>query len=218
MQADPPTTSDKNTEEEQVQRLLRAAVKLNTWLLAGVFGGVFGLSLFLLTYLSLYRGLPDTGQILNLLGVFLPGYEVSHAGAWIGLFWGGAIGAFIAIMFYRVYARGIAAQIRLIYTPNTKVEQLDDAILYFDGKSLGFALGAILSGGLIVTTNWLVFRGTADESVHAMLLVNYLPGYSVSFQGSVIGAVELFGLAFVLGLLFDKIYNRVASIRAVKSK
>jgi hypothetical protein len=218
MSADLPTSTDENNEYELNKALLKAVVKLNTWLLAGVFGCVFGLSLFFLTYLSLYRGLPSPGHYLNLLGVFLPGYEVSHLGAWIGLFWGAVIGAFLAAMFYRVYARGLNAQIQRLCNPETKKDQPTGATLYVDGKSLGFALGAVIAGGLMVTTNWLVFRGTADESVHAMLLVNYLPGYSVSFKGSVIGALELFVLAFLLSLLFSWIYNAVASSRAGKSR
>jgi hypothetical protein len=217
MPADIPTTSEDNSENELNRALLRAVVKLNTRLLAGVFGCVFGLALFLLTYLSLFRGLPHTGQYLNLLGVFLPGYEVSHAGAWIGLFWGAVIGAFLAAMFYRIYARGVTAQIQLICNPETKVDRLLGATLYFEGKSLGIALGAIIAVGLIVTTNWLVLKGTADESVHAMLLVNYLPGYSISLAGSIVGAVELFAVTFLLSLLFSWIYNRVASSRVAES-
>jgi hypothetical protein len=209
-----PISSEENTEDGINRELLRAAVNLNTWLLAVVFGGVFGISLFLMTLLSLYRGLPSPGHYLNLLGVFFPGYSVSHTGAWIGLFWGALMGAFLAALFYRVYARDMPAQIRRICNPETKTDLLKDATLYFDGKSLGFALGAIVASGLIVSTNWLVFRGTADTSVHAKLLVNYLPGYSISLKGSLIGALELFTLAFLLSLLFSWIYNRVAASRA----
>ncbi|HYQ73013.1 MAG TPA: hypothetical protein VET88_13930, partial [Gammaproteobacteria bacterium] len=83
---------------------------MNTWLLAGVFACVGGLAIFFATFLSLYRGLPDPGHYLNLLGVFMPGYVVSHTGAWIGLFWGAVIGALLAVMFYRIYARSIESQ------------------------------------------------------------------------------------------------------------
>jgi hypothetical protein len=218
MSADPPVTSKEISEDELNRTLLRAAVKLNTRLLAGMFGCVFGLSLFLLTYLSLYRGLPNTGQYLKLLGIFLPGYEVSHAGAWIGLFWGAAIGATLTALFYKIYARGLTGQIQIICEGGKKLDRLLGATMYFDGKYLGLALGTIVAGGLIVTTNWLVFRGTADQSVHAMLLANYLPGYSVSLVGSVIGALEMFTLTFLLSLLFSWIYNRLASMRAADSK
>jgi len=198
--------------------LLRAAIRLNTRLLATTFAIIFGLALLLITYASLYRGLPDTGQYLNLLGVFLPGYEVSHTGAWIGMAWGMLIGASLAVLFYRVYALGMEAQVQNLSESSTAIDQPTDATFFIDGKFLGVAVGTVVAAGLIVTTNWLVFRGTADESVHAMLLVNYLPGYSVSFIGSIIGAVELFVVVFVLSLIFSGVYNRLASANPGNTK
>lgn len=195
------------------KRLLRAAVKLNTWLLAGVFACVGGLSLFMITYLSLYRGLPQPGHYLNLLGVFLPGYSVSHAGAWVGLFWGALLGGLLAAMFYRIYARSIVSQIHDYLGKGNARDGLFSVTRRFDGNYLGLALGSMVAAGLIVTTNWLVLRGTADESMHAVLLAQYLPGYSISVPGSIIGAVELFVVTYLLCLLFSWIYNNVARVR-----
>jgi len=189
---------------------LKAAIKLNTWLSAMVMGSMLGLSLLALTYISLYRGLPDTGQYLNLLGVFLPGYEVSHAGAWIGLFWGFVIGAFLAVLLYRVYARGMVAQLAHFSADGSALSKPTEATFVFEGKSLGLALGSVAAIGLLTTTNWLVLRGTADESSHAELLMNFLPGYSVSVMGSLIGAAELFFVTFVVSIIFSSIYNRLA--------
>lgn len=204
-------TSEKSDNgQNQDLILLRAAIRLNTRLLATTFAVIFGLALLLITYASLYRGLPDTGQYLNLLGVFLPGYEVSHTGAWIGMAWGMLIGASLAVLFYRVYALGMEAQIQKMSESSATVDQPTDATFFIDGKFLGVAMGTVVAAGLIITTNWLVFRGTADESVHAMLLVNFLPGYSVSFIGSIIGSVELFVGVFVLSLIFSGVYNRIA--------
>ncbi len=195
------------------KRLLRAAVKLNTLLLAGVFACVGGLSLFVMTYLSLHRGLPQPGHYLNLLGVFLPGYNVSHSGAWVGLFWGALLGGLLAALFYRIYARSIVSQIHNYLGKGDSLNDLLSITLRFDGNYLGLALGSMVAAGLIVTTNWLVFRGTAHESIHAVLLAQYLPGYSVSVLGSIIGAVELITLIYLLCLLFSWIYNNVARVR-----
>jgi len=209
------SSSGHDSGAGQINRpLLRAAKKLNTMLLASVFGGVGGLSLFVMTYVSLYRGLPNPGNYLNLLGIFLPGYSVSPSGAWIGLFWGGVIGAFLAALFYRIYARSIESQLQ-DYIANDKPEKdLLGITLHIEGNYLGLAVGAIIAGGLIVTSNWLVFRGTAGESVHADLLSNYLPGYSVSFMGSIIGALELFVFTYLACLIFAWIYNRVVALRS----
>lgn len=198
------------------EKLLQAAVRLNTLLLAAVFGCFSGLTMFAITYMSLYRGLPQPGQYLNLLGVFLPGYSVSHVGAWVGLFWGAVIGALLAAMFYRIYARSIPVQVEECLRHGHDRDDLLDVTLRFDGHYLGIALGSLAALGLLATTGWLVFRGTADESLHAVLLAQYLPGYSVSIVGAFIGALEIFAVCYVLSLLFSWIYNRVARARGRK--
>jgi hypothetical protein len=200
------------------EKLLQAAIRLNTLLLAAVFGAVSGLAMFVLTYLSLYRGLPQPGQYLNLLGVFLPGYSVSHGGAWIGLFWGALIGALLSAMFYRIYARSIASQVQDYLRSGSSRDDLMDVTLRFDGNYLGLALGTIIAAGLFITTSWLVFRGTAEESMHAILLAQYLPGYSVSIPGGLLGAFELFCVVYVLCQLFSWIYNAVARYRGRKPR
>ena len=78
------------------------------------------------------------------------------------------------------------------------------------GNALGVALGVLLAVQLLLTTNWLVVRGTGESSTNAALLGQYLPGYTVSFFGSVVGAIGVFGLAFVLSHVLAWIYNFVA--------
>jgi len=65
----------------------------------------------------------------------------------------------------------------------------------------------------VVTTNWLVLRGTANESNNALLLANYLPGYDVSVMGSLIGALEVFSACYMLCLLFSFLYNSIVALR-----
>jgi len=207
-------TNNNETQYDEV--LLHASIKLNTRLLAGVFGFISGITLLIVTYMSLYRGMPNTGQYLNLLGVFLPGYEVSHIGAWIGFFWGVIIGGFIAAMFYRIYARSIPKLIQDYIKTSSKNDDLLATSMRIDGHYLGLALGSIIAIGLIITTNWLVIRGTADQSMHAGLLVNYLPGYSVSTIGSFIGALELFVINYILSLVFSWVYNNIVALRGKK--
>lgn len=208
------TTDPMDAGDTDMNRqLLRAAIRLNTLLFAGVFACVGGLFLFTVTFMSLYRGLPQPGQYLNLLSVFLPGYSVSHAGAWAGLFWGAVIGAVLAVIFYRIYARSIESQVKDYIDNDRDDRDLQSIVLRLDGNYFGLAMGAIVAGGLVVTTNWLVFKGTADESIHAILLANFLPGYSVSLLGSLIGAVEMFVAVYLVCLLFSWIYNRAVALR-----
>lgn len=207
-------TNDNQVNEADIdERLLGAVIRLNTILTASVMGFLGGLGLFFTTLLSLNRGLPNPGNYLNLLGVFMPGYEVSPTGAWIGLLWGGVIGAICGGVLYRVYARNLRLHVRNFILQDKSGDEPYSPIVPIGGGTLGLALGAVVAGGLIVTTNWLVLRGTADESVHAQLLGNYLPGYSISFLGSLIGAVQIFLLVFISCMLWSWIYNRVVSIR-----
>jgi hypothetical protein len=59
----------------------------------------------------------------------------------------------------------------------------------------------------------LVARGTAAESVHARLLSEVFPGYTVSVVGSIIGAMELFVVVYVFCRAFVAIYNWVVGRR-----
>ena len=193
--------------------LLNATVKWNTRLFAGICGLIGALTLLCATYISLYRGLPNPGHYLNLLGVFLPGYRVSVGGAWIGFLWGGLIGAVSGAVMYRIYARSIRQQVADYLAGNRSREDLENSVLRLDGHSLGLALGSIAALGLLITTNWLVVRGTAEESVHAALLAQYLPGYAVSAAGSILGAVDVFIITYVFCVLLAVIYNGVAAWR-----
>ncbi len=193
--------------------LLHATVKWNTRMFAGICGLIGAFTMLCVTYLSLYRGLPSPGHYLNLLGVFLPGYRVSPGGAWIGFLWGGSIGAVSGAVIYRIYARNIRQQVTDYFAGTRSREDLENAVLKLNGHSLGLALGSIAALGLLITTNWLVVRGTAHESVHAALLSEYLPGYAVSASGSILGAVDIFVITYLCCVLLAEIYNRVSALR-----
>lgn len=195
------------------EQLLHATVKLNTAMFAGVCGFIGGVTLLVVTYLSLLRGLPNPGAYLGLLGVFLPGYSVSAEGAWIGFLWGAALFGLLGAVMYRVYARGIRRQVASYLAGESTREDIEFAVLRLDGHSLGLALGFVAALGLVATTNWLVIRGTANESPHAALLAQYLPGYTVSTPGSFIGALEVFVLAYLACRFFATVHNAVVARR-----
>lgn len=195
------------------ENLLRATVKLNTLLFAGVSALMGALALLGVTCISMNRGLPNPGHFLNLLGVFLPGYSVSGAGAWAGFLWGWLLGATAGAVIYRIYSRSIRAQVAEYFAGARSGDALEYAVVKLHGHSLGLALGGIAAVGLLITTNWLVIRGTAGESVHAALLAHYLPGYAVSFAGSIVGATEILFITYVACRLLGGIYNRVVVLR-----
>ena len=200
------------------EALLHATVKWNTRLFAAICGFIGAFTLLCITYLSLFRGLPHPGVYLNLLGVFLPGYSVSASGAWIGFLWGGVIGAISGAVIYRVYSLSIRQQVADYFAGEKSSEDLQYVTAKIYGHPLGLALGSIAALGLLITTNWLVIRGTADDSMHAELLSHYLLGYSVSTLGSIIGAAEIFVVTYIFCILLATIYNRVVALRNTGTK
>lgn len=203
----------RNGDSERL--LLKAAIRVNTMLIAAAFGLTAGAMLCISTYILLLHGGTYIGSHLSLLSIFLPGYSVSTTGAWIGFFWGLVIGAISGAILYRTYARTLRDKLpQSIIDPGYDPESaLIAPTAMISGHALGLGLGALAALQLFVTTNWLVFRGTAENSAHAALLENFVPGYSVTFGGSVIGAAALFLLAYVCCLLLGVIYNGVAKSR-----
>ena len=195
--------------------LLRSTIKLNTILLALMCGAVSGLSLLVATYISIGRG-TDTGEYgyyLGLLRHFMPGYEVSTSGAWIGLLWGFVYGTIAGAIVYRIYAKSIPDQVVELLAKHRSYQDIDYVVMTLNGPRFGIAMATLLSLGLFIATNWLVFNSNGHESVHMILLANYLPGYSVSFMGSIIGAIDTFIIVYAGALLLSFVYNKIVSIK-----
>lgn len=195
-------------------RVLNAAIRVNARIMAVAFGMLGGAILWISTAILLVRGGYDVGVHLSLLSVFLPGYSVTWTGAWIGLGWGFVIGAISGQVLYRGYARTLRERLNSRLLDLGTPSALMPPIFLISGNALGVGLGALLALQLLLSTNWLVVRGTAPYSKTAALIGQYLPGYTVSFWGSVIGAIELFVIAFVISNVFAGVYNFVAQSRA----
>jgi protoporphyrinogen oxidase len=199
-----------NVEEE----LLASVIRINTAMTATI-GGVLGaVGMWCATAVLLIKGGENVGAHLSLLSIFLPGYEVTWTGAWVGAFWGAVVGATSGAVVYWSYSRTLRHHIERRLVEDTGRSLFRLPVLVISGPALGTALGFLCALQLFLTTNWLVLRGTASESVTAALMSNYLPGYSVSFVGSLDGAVELFAMIFVGSLLFSGLYNAIARRRA----
>jgi len=204
----------EEADDLMLRRLFNNAIRLNMILLGLTMGVGAGVGLFVGTHISLAVTGDKAGQYLNLLGVFLPGYSASPGGAWKGLLWGFLLGAFSGGFIYSIYARSIRRGFAEISTEADKSEKfIEQPTLRISGHALGVSLGSLMALQLIATTNWLVIRGTANQSPHAALLQNYFPGYSVSFVGSIIGAAEIFIFTYTLSQLLSVVYNFAAGLR-----
>lgn len=88
--------------------------------------------------------------------------------------------------------------------------QLHDVLLRINARAWGVAFGLMLGLGLFLATNILVLRGGEVVGPHLSLLGVFLPGYSVTFVGSLIGFVYLFVIGYAFGRLIGEVYNRLA--------
>lgn len=91
----------------------------------------------------------------------------------------------------------------------TEDEMLETVLLRLNGRAWGIAIGLVLGFGLFVATNLLVLRGGPDPGRHLSLLSVFLPGYSVSFVGSIIGFIYCFVIGYGLGRLIGGVYNKL---------
>jgi len=192
--------------------LLRAALRFNAIVLGVVFGTLASLIVFIATIVSMAKWGEDAGTYLGLLAVFLPGYTVSLSGALSGAFWAFLFAAMGGYLSYWLYGRLLRDRLA-VEGEVSDHPMLEPSILRLDGLSLGLAMGAAIAVSLFVSTAWLVIRGTSHESTHAALLGNYLPGYSPTITGGLLGAFELFLLTLVGCILFAYMYNKIVEFR-----
>lgn len=196
-------------------RLLNAAIRFNALILGLTGGTLAALVIYFATITSIAKWGADSGNYLGLLAIFFPGYSVSSGGAWVGAFWAFVYVGTFSSLSYRLYGRVLGTRISdiLLSTQPSDNPVLKPSILRLHGYSLGLAIGAMAALGFFCSTAWLVVRGTAGESVHAALLSNYIPGYTVSITGGLLGAVQLFIFVFLACLLVAAVYNKIVEFR-----
>ncbi|MGH6743065.1 MAG: hypothetical protein ACREDY_29240 [Bradyrhizobium sp.] len=200
-------------EPESDPQLVWTTVRLNTWVFGVILGLMSGLLLLALALVAGFAAGKYLSLAVTLIGIFVPGYGPGWAGALAGLFWGFLAGGLLGAGVYRITTRSALTRIDELVAFERGDRDFPEAILRLHGPSLGLAIGLMGALGLVGTTSWLVIRGTAAHSVHARLLSEILPGYSVDLPGSLLGAAELFVVLYLVGQVFVFVYNRVANTR-----
>jgi hypothetical protein len=84
--------------------------------------------------------------------------------------------------------------------------------LRLNARASGFAAGLVFGSGLLVATNIPGFLGWPVVGPHLGLLGLFLPGYRVTFVGSLIGFVHILVIGHGSGRLLGDVYNRVAGL------
>ena len=90
--------------------------------------------------------------------------------------------------------------------------ELQAAIRTLNARAWGIAGGLVLGVGLFLATVILLLSG-APEGQHVGptlgLLSYFLPGYSVSFPGSIVGFVYMFVIGYAVGRSVGMVYNKL---------
>ena len=81
------------------------------------------------------------------------------------------------------------------------------AFARLDAISLGVAVGGILGLALASATLVLVLKGTAVVGPHLARLSWFLPGYTVSLSGALVGLLEGALVGFALGAVLALVWN-----------
>ncbi len=89
--------------------------------------------------------------------------------------------------------------------------ELRTTVLRLNARAWGVAMGLLLGGGLFIATNILVLKGGEVVGPHLGLLGVYLPGYRVTFLGSLVGFVYAFVIGYLFGRLIGTVYNSLAN-------
>lgn len=94
--------------------------------------------------------------------------------------------------------------------PRVRDADLNATLATLNARAWGISAGLILGLTLFVATNVLVLRGGDTVGPHLGLLGVYLPGYRVTFVGSLIGFVYTFVIGYGMGRLVGIVYNAMA--------
>jgi len=94
------------------------------------------------------------------------------------------------------------------------MDEPDIRILRLDATLAGITTGLVAGLGLFLATNWLLLKGGEPLGPHLALLAQFLPGYRVTFLGSLIGFGWASLLGFAAGWGVSRLYNRLAGTTA----
>lgn len=99
------------------------------------------------------------------------------------------------------------------------------AFARMDVTALAVALGSVFATGLFLATVVLLLKGPPPRGMeigpHLGLLAIYLPGYSVTWAGSIIGSFYAWilgaGLGFVLAVLWNLTHYLYIALIAIRA-
>ncbi|MHC5066637.1 MAG: hypothetical protein ACYTG5_21985 [Planctomycetota bacterium] len=201
---------------EQYEGVTRGLSRLNTLWLALSVGTVLALGLFIAT-LILIIGSDYSSPHMSLLSQYLPGYTVTFGGAFIGAFWAFLLGMVMTIpggLFYYRYTLNRVAVHSHMSREDAEAHFGED-VIRIDLVSFPVAAGLTCGVTILVATALLLLNHTPGEQLgpHLSLLGEILPGYSVSWGGSMIGFAYFSAIGGLSAVCIGWLYNRMVITR-----
>ena len=89
----------------ELDDLSKAVVRMQSGILALVFGSICGVGLFVMTAWLVIKDGPMVGLHLELLNNYFIGYSVTWTGSVVGFFYGAFVGAIIGWTIGKIYNR-----------------------------------------------------------------------------------------------------------------
>lgn len=77
----------------------------------------------------------------------------------------------------------------------------------------GVVCGIVCGTVLFAMTAWLLIKGGEVVGPHLALLGQYLPGYSVTWPGSLVGLIYGLLIGFIIGFSASWLYNLISRLR-----
>ena len=90
------------------------------------------------------------------------------------------------------------------------------SLIRLNSQILGLVFGLLLGLLIFIITNWLVINEDMETSKFLLLLGQFLPGYNVSFLGSIIGFIYAFAIGTLAGSLIDRTYKLFIKSRILR--
>jgi len=97
------------------------------------------------------------------------------------------------------------------YSKNVKVSR---AIARIHTGLIALTFAIIGGSGLFIMTGWLILKGQKNAGQHLQLLGQYFIGYTVTWEGSIVGFFYGAVLGGIVGWLIGWIYNRLVNLRS----
>jgi len=150
---------------------------------------------------------------LYLLSQYLPGYSVSTGGAFVGAAWGFVLGFLFSAPAAWFYYVGVLKQVAGARREPSADADLGHTVVRLRIADFSVAAGMLCGILIFLASILLIVKHEPGQPLgpRLSLLAQYLPGYSVSLRGSLVGFAYFLALGAIGSACVGWIYNALVS-------